>query len=350
MAMEGLASTDAAYGRKLFYEARGYTVADCYNQNTDNQVAGGFSFADYRAQINAGHPVFLYLQGHAVVGVGYSDPSTVYINDTWDRKTHSMTWGGSYSGMQLLAAGIVIPVGGSTPPPTITGLSPSSAKPGGPAFTLTVNGTNFVNGSVVLWNGANRSTTYVSSTRVKAAITAADIAKAGTATVTVRNPAPGGGVSNAVSFHVGSLRKVYLPAAVKAATGPQPGFWRGGLLEFYVTSDRQHVDDFAIHVTGDCGSYKITHLVPEPISGNSFSFTGTFYGSGVFSSATTANVTTGLDDYYIPGCGYVSGGPWNVAATWQHAAAATWEGIGGAGIDVAEPDAGLPGAGTFRVR
>ncbi len=350
IAMEGLASTDAAYGRKLFYEARGYTVADCYNQNTDNQVAGGFSFADYRAQINAGHPVFLYLQGHAVVGVGYSDPSTVYINDTWDRKTHSMTWGGSYSGMQLLAAGIVIPVGGSTPPPTITGLSPSSAKPGGPAFTLTVNGTNFVNGSVVLWNGANRSTTYVSSTRVKAAITAADIAKAGTATVTVRNPAPGGGVSNAVSFHVGSLRKVYLPAAVKAATGPQPGFWRGGLLEFYVTSDRQHVDDFAIHVTGDCGSYKITHLVPEPISGNSFSFTGTFYGSGVFSSATTANVTTGLDDYYIPGCGYVSGGPWNVAATWQHAAAATWEGIGGAGIDVAEPDAGLPGAGTFRVR
>jgi len=122
------------------------------------------------------------------------------------------------------------------------------------------------------------------------------------------------------------------------------------LLEFYVTSDRQHVDDFAIHVTGDCGSYKITHLVHEPISGNSFSFTGTFYGSGVFSSATTANVTTGLDDYYIPGCGYVSGGPWNVAATWQHAAAATWEGIGGAGIDVAEPDAGLPGAGTFRVR
>jgi hypothetical protein len=72
--------------------------------------------------------------------------------------------------------------------PVITSLSPSSAVPGGTAFTLTVNGVNFENGAVVRWNGTNRVTTFVSNTQLTAAILAADIASAGTATVTVFNP------------------------------------------------------------------------------------------------------------------------------------------------------------------
>ena len=35
--------------------------------------------------------------------------------------------------------------------PSITSLSPSSAIVGGPQFTLTVNGANFVSGAVVTW-------------------------------------------------------------------------------------------------------------------------------------------------------------------------------------------------------
>lgn len=97
---------DGTYGRKLFYEARGYTVTDCYNQKTDNN-GGGFTYAMFKAEIDAGRPVMLNLQGHTVVGVGYSDPSTVYIHDTWNYATHSMTWGGSYSGMTLLSVSIV---------------------------------------------------------------------------------------------------------------------------------------------------------------------------------------------------------------------------------------------------
>ena len=88
--------------------------------------------------------------------------------------------------------------GASTP--TLTSLSPGSAAAGGPAFTLTVNGSNFVSGSVVRWNGANRTTTFVSATQLTAAITAADIAPAGTASVTVQNP--GGAVSNALTFTI----------------------------------------------------------------------------------------------------------------------------------------------------
>jgi hypothetical protein len=32
----GIADKDGTYGRKLFYQARGYTVSDCFNQRTDN--------------------------------------------------------------------------------------------------------------------------------------------------------------------------------------------------------------------------------------------------------------------------------------------------------------------------
>jgi hypothetical protein len=110
------------------------------------------------------------------------------------------------------------------------------------------------------------------------------------------------------------------------AAGPTPGFWQqsGGAMEFYVTADRAFVDDFAINVnvTG-CGSYKITHTPQEPISGNNFSFTGVFYASGTFSSQTAASGTTGLSSFPIPGCGYISGGPWVWSASWVHSAQLT---------------------------
>ena len=76
--------------------------------------------------------------------------------------------------------------------PTLSSLSPSSASVGGSAFTLTVNGSNFVSGSVVQWNGTARATTFVSTSQLTAAIPAGDIATAGSAQVTVMNPAGGG--------------------------------------------------------------------------------------------------------------------------------------------------------------
>jgi pimeloyl-ACP methyl ester carboxylesterase len=88
------------------------------------------------------------------------------------------------------------------PVPSATALSPSSATAGGAAFTLTVTGTNFISGASVDWNGSSRTTTYVSATQLTAAILAGDIATAGTASVTVVNPAPGGGTSNPVPFSV----------------------------------------------------------------------------------------------------------------------------------------------------
>jgi trimeric autotransporter adhesin len=93
---------------------------------------------------------------------------------------------------------------GSLPSPAINSLSPASATAGtGPStFTLSVNGSNFVPCSTVLWNGVKRATAYVSATQLQATISAADIAAVGTVPVTVLSPAPGGGTSQAKNFSI----------------------------------------------------------------------------------------------------------------------------------------------------
>lgn len=85
-------------------------------------------------------------------------------------------------------------------PPTIAGISPASAIAGGPAFNLTVNGTNFVSGSTVSFNGNALATTFVSATQVTATVPAADVTAAGNFNVTVANP--GGQISNVSTFTV----------------------------------------------------------------------------------------------------------------------------------------------------
>jgi hypothetical protein len=70
-------------------------------------------------------------------------------------------------------------------------LVPDTVMPGGPAFTLTVNGSGFVSGAMVNWNGAPLQTTFVSGSKLTAAVPAGNVAAAGTASITVNNPAPG---------------------------------------------------------------------------------------------------------------------------------------------------------------
>jgi hypothetical protein len=73
---------------------------------------------------------------------------------------------------------------------------------GGPALTLTVNGSKFISRSVVRWGGQSRTSTYISSTQLTATISASDITTAGPVAVTVFNPSPGGGTSNSLDFTV----------------------------------------------------------------------------------------------------------------------------------------------------
>jgi hypothetical protein len=63
-------------------------------------------------------------------------------------------------------------------------LLPAATTPGGPQFTLTVNGTGFVSGSVVDWNDSALATTFVNGSQLTASVSALDIASAFTAWVT----------------------------------------------------------------------------------------------------------------------------------------------------------------------
>jgi len=90
----------------------------------------------------------------------------------------------------------------SNPAPSLASLSPASAVFGSAAVNVTVNGSNFATASTVNWNGAALTTTYVSAAQLTALIPASDLASAGTASVTVDNPMPGGGTSNAVTFTI----------------------------------------------------------------------------------------------------------------------------------------------------
>ena len=99
----------------------------------------------------------------------------------------------------IAASVVVVP---PNPVPLIYPLVPATATPGGPAFTLSVTGAGFVSGSAVYWNGSIRQTTFVNSSKLTAAISASDIASAGTATITVFTPGPGGGSSNSQFFWI----------------------------------------------------------------------------------------------------------------------------------------------------
>ncbi len=102
------------------------------------------------------------------------------------------------------SAALTFTITSNNPVPVLTGLSPNSATAGGSAFTLTANGTNFINGSVIKWNGTALTTTYISATQLTAAVPASNITTVGTAAVTVFTPLPGGGTSTALTFTINS--------------------------------------------------------------------------------------------------------------------------------------------------
>ena len=139
-------------------------------------------------------------------GSAFTDPSAgsyalqgTNINSTYTGSALPMLgayWnGGNFNAQVALFDNVRVTVA----LPQITSLAPSSRIAGTGAFTLTVNGLNFTPASVVNWNGAPRTTTYVSATQVTAAITAADIIASGTANITVAN---GAAISNTAVFTI----------------------------------------------------------------------------------------------------------------------------------------------------
>lgn len=86
--------------------------------------------------------------------------------------------------------------------PAVSGVVPPRLVEGSGDTTITVNGTGFVNGSTVQFNGQALTTTFVSSTQLTAVVPAADMSEEGTGSVAVVTPGPGGGTSAATSVPI----------------------------------------------------------------------------------------------------------------------------------------------------
>jgi|GEM_PF-1400710 len=79
------------------------------------------------------------------------------------------------------------------PAPAITSSLPASGTAGGPAFTFKINGSGFTSGTTVMFGSFAVTPSAQTATLLTMTIPAADITTAGVVTVTVSNPAPGGG-------------------------------------------------------------------------------------------------------------------------------------------------------------
>ncbi len=101
------------------------------------------------------------------------------------------------------------------PAPTLTLIAPTSKLVGSATFTMTVIGTNVMNGTIVRFNGANLTTVNTFAPgMIDAQVPASFMTAAGTATITLFNPAPGGGTSNAATFTINN------PAPAVTSTTP----------------------------------------------------------------------------------------------------------------------------------
>jgi len=85
----------------------------------------------------------------------------------------------------------------TNPVPALTSITPSTLGLG--SFQMTLNGTGFVSTSIATFGGQAMQVTYATSTMITAIGSAP---QAGTVTVMVTNPAPGGGTSNGLNVTV----------------------------------------------------------------------------------------------------------------------------------------------------
>jgi hypothetical protein len=243
-------------------------------------VTASFSFCKWTAASN--NPDSLDITG----GVSGTGTGAVYYSvaqNSGAARTLTITAGCQTFTVNQSAANI-----SSNPTPVLTSLQPSSTLAGSAAFTLTVNGSGFVSGAVINFNGTARATTFLSATQLTASVLAADVANTGTIPVTVTNPTPGGGTSNALTFTINApgnplpVLSSLLPSSANAGsagftlTVTGTGFVNGAVVNFNGTA-RATTFVSATQVTASipatdvaaAGTVPITVTNPAPAGGTS---------------------------------------------------------------------------------
>jgi WD40-like Beta Propeller Repeat len=190
----------------------------------------------------------------------------------------------------------------------ISFIAPSQANAGGAAFTISVASPSggFVTQTVVQWNGKTIPTTYVSASSVTATVTAALIAKAGTAYVNTLNPFSGAGnngLSNTLTFLINPAANpipVITSMSPTAATAGGPSFTitvTGS--SFIPTSDPSGGSQVRFNLGPTQSTLPILSVTATQITAT--------VGSGLLVNTTAAPVTGIVTVYNPPAAGTPAG-------------------------------------------
>ena len=191
-----------------------------------------------------------------------------------------------------------------SPVPLLTMITPTGVLYNNSNFKMTLIGTNFVTSSVAKWGGSNLATTYVDSTKLTAEIPTQNLASPGTKSITVYNPAPGGGTSNSLPFVIHPPNEWFSNGPVGKNSGelvitPSNIMYVGTAYDGVYKS----IDGGAnwIQINNGLTNLRIQSMALDPLSPSTI-YVGTD-GYGVFkttnggSNWVTANI--GLTDLYV---------------------------------------------------
>jgi len=118
---QGLWPSSGMYGIGEYVDYSGYDTSVLFNQIlpyvADDIWPGklpnpiGYSLAQYKAEIDAGRPVLIHVEGHTMYGYGYVDgTSLINVYDTWTLGGGQMTWGTTYAGRLHYAVTAMTPI------------------------------------------------------------------------------------------------------------------------------------------------------------------------------------------------------------------------------------------------
>ena len=198
-----------------------------------------------------------YSNGSGVTGTYFQFPGSLVAGSFVDGGPRSLVAGSQNS--ILRGRYVFFARSGTVSPVTITSLSPSSINAGGAQFTITVDGTGFVQGAVVRWNSTSLATSFVSSTRLTATVPASLVSAVAAVQISVANQT--GPASNSLPFTIGTSPPML--------TSLSPSSILAGSPLFVLTADGQNFTSTstvrwnnAALVTTFANSTRLTATVP----------------------------------------------------------------------------------------
>jgi Protein of unknown function (DUF1800) len=170
---------------------------------------------------------------------------------------NTITIGAAETGKSSVTASSAVTL--LNPIPVVAGISPTQVNVG--TFTLTITGSDFVNGATATFGGATLTTTFVSSTQLTASGTATAAEAGSTVAVAVMNPDPGSISSNSMSALVVGTISVAASVADRfleqTTFGPTPALITqvqySGLQGFLTAQYALPVTPYPLPISGESG-------------------------------------------------------------------------------------------------